>query len=136
VTAEATVNTPNSIKPPKSLCSLAGKAIADFNMIQAGDRILLGLSGGKDSLSLLHLLLHFKARAPVQFDLGVVTVDPQHDAFDPAPLQDYVPPLGISYHYRSEPIARLAETHLNNDSYCAFCARMRRGVMYGTPAWL
>ncbi|MEW8045385.1 MAG: tRNA 2-thiocytidine biosynthesis protein TtcA, partial [Candidatus Thiodiazotropha sp.] len=74
-------------KPPKSLLRKVGKAIADFDMIREGDRILLGVSGGKDSLSLLQILCHLKRYAPVRFELGVITVDPQIEGFDPAPLK-------------------------------------------------
>ena len=119
-----------SLKIPKSLLRHCGKAIADFDMIRAGDRVLLGLSGGKDSLSLLQVLMHLKRSAPIRFELGAVTVDPMSDGFDPAPLKPYVRDLGIPHHYRAEPIVRLADEHLDNDSYCAFCARMKRGVMY------
>ena len=73
-------------KPPKSLLHLAGKAIADYTMIQANDRVLLGLSGGKDSLSLLHILLHLQRHAPINFEVGAVTVDPQSTVYDPSPL--------------------------------------------------
>ncbi|MEJ2059957.1 MAG: ATP-binding protein [Gammaproteobacteria bacterium] len=118
--------------PPKSLTRLAGKAIADYRMIRAGDRVLLGLSGGKDSLSALHLLLHFQRHAPIHFEVGAVTVDPQSDGFDPSPLIPYMEALGVPYFYRSEPILELAGKHMDNDSYCAFCARMKRGVMYDT----
>ena len=68
------------ITPPKSLQRLTGRAIADYRMIKSGDRILLGLSGGKDSLSLLHILIRLQRHAPVDFQLGVVTIDPQSDA--------------------------------------------------------
>ena len=120
------------VKPPKSLRRLVGRAIVDFMMIRDGDRILLGLSGGKDSLSLLHLLLHFQRCAPVDFELGAVTVDPQTEAFDPSPLIPYMSAVGVPYHYRKEPILELAKKHMGKDSYCAFCARMKRGVMYDT----
>ncbi len=120
------------IKPPKSLLRQAGKAIADFRMIREGDRILLGLSGGKDSLSLLHVLIHFQRHAPIRFSIGAVTVDPQTDSFDPSLLIPYMRSLGIDYYYQKEPIVELAEQHMDNNSYCAFCARMKRGVMYST----
>lgn len=120
------------IKLPKHLLRQTGKALTDFKMIRDGDKVLLGLSGGKDSLSLLHLLLHFQRHAPITFTIGAVTVDPQADSFDPSPLIPYMESLGIEYHYRSEPIVELAEKHMDNQSYCAFCARMKRGIMYTT----
>ena len=101
-------------------------------MIREGDRILLGLSGGKDSLTLLHLLLHFQRHAPIKFSLGAVTIDPQSDRFSPAGLKPYMKQLGIDYFYVEEPIVDLAESHMDNNSYCAFCARMKRGLMYQT----
>jgi len=120
------------VTPPKSLQRLAGRAIADYKMVHDGDRILLGLSGGKDSLSLLHVLIRLQRHAPVAFKLGVITIDPQSESFDPTPLKDYVKSLGLDYHYISEPIVDLADQHMNGDSYCAWCARMRRGLMYKT----
>ncbi len=123
--------TTSPAKPPKTLIRLAGKAIADYAMIQAGDRILLGLSGGKDSLSLLHLLLHFQRCAPVKFELGAVTVDPQSEVYDPSALIPYMADLRVAYFYERKPILRLATEHMDNDSYCAFCSRMKRGIMYG-----
>lgn len=117
--------------PPKSLLRLTGKAIADYDMIRPGDRVLLGLSGGKDSLSLLHLLLHLQKRAPIRFELGAVTVDPQHEVYDPSTLIPYMAGLGVPYFYERKPILRIATEHMDNDSYCAFCSRMKRGVMYG-----
>ncbi len=118
--------------PPKKILSPAGKAIAEFSMINEGDRILVAVSGGKDSLSLLHSLLHFKKHAPINFNVGAMTVDPQSDDFDPSCLKDYIPSLGVAYHYVSEPIVDLAQKHMLKDSFCAFCSRMRRGLMYKT----
>lgn len=120
------------IKFPKPLLRKTGQAIADFGLIRDGDRVLLGLSGGKDSLSLLHLLTHFQRHAPITFTIGAVTVDPQADSFDPSPLIPYMESLGIDYHFRQEPIVEMAEKHMDNKSYCAFCSRMKRGIMYTT----
>lgn len=117
-------------RPPKSLLRAAGRAIADFGMIDQGDRVLLGLSGGKDSLSLLQVLRHLQRHAPVRFELGAVTIDPMSPDFDPAPLKDYLPGLGVPYHFVREPIVEIAERHMGKPSFCAFCARMRRGLMY------
>jgi tRNA 2-thiocytidine biosynthesis protein TtcA len=120
------------ITPSRVLAALAGRAIADFDMIRAGDRILLGLSGGKDSLSLLHLLHHFQRRAPLAFALGAITIDPMAGDFDPSPLIPYLAGLGVEYHYVRKPIMELAREHMGRNSYCAFCSRLKRGFMYQT----
>jgi tRNA 2-thiocytidine biosynthesis protein TtcA len=120
------------VRPSKRLLHKTGKAIADYSMIMEGDRILLGLSGGKDSFTLLHTLLHLQRHAPVHFDLAAVTVDPQSDSYNPRSLLPYMESLGVPYFYQSEPILKLAQQHLGNKSYCSFCARMKRGVMYTT----
>lgn len=105
-------------------------AIAEFRMIQPGDRILIGLSGGKDSFALLYILLHLQRHAPLNFTLAAVTVDPKHTNFDPTPLKTLIPNLGIPYFYAEQPIMDQAHTAMNGDSYCAFCARMKRGILY------
>ena len=131
-TSPQTLSASQDTRPPKSLLRAVGRAIADYDMIRAGDRVLLGLSGGKDSLTLLHVLRHLQRHAPIRFELGAVTVDPQSDSFDPSPLRDYVPNLGIPYFFERQPIMELGKAHMDNDSYCAWCARMKRGVMYTT----
>ncbi|OQW94643.1 MAG: tRNA 2-thiocytidine(32) synthetase TtcA [Beggiatoa sp. IS2] len=126
--------------PPKSLLRCVGRAITDYAMIQTGDRVLLGLSGGKDSLSLLHILAHLQHYAPIHFELGIVTVDPQIPGFDPSPLKDYLASLNLPYFYRPQAIMaqaqsvfkRKAETSTAHQSFCAYCARMKRGILYTT----
>ncbi len=117
-------------KPPKSLLRQVGRAIADYDMIRDGDRILLGVSGGKDSLSLLNILRHLKAYAPVRFDLAVITIDPQVPGFDPGALRAYYDAVGLPWHYEAQPIMEQAKVHMDGDSFCAYCARMKRGIMY------
>ncbi len=111
---------------------LVGRAIADFKMINEGDRILLGVSGGKDSLSLLLILHHLKQYAPIKFHLGAVTVDPQIEGFDPSPLKNYLTDLGIPYFYQEQDILEQAENAIDGDSFCSFCSRMKRGILYST----
>ncbi len=118
------------IKPPKTLLRATGRAIADYDMIRDGDRILLGVSGGKDSLSLLQILAHLKTYAPVKFELAVVTVDPEVEGFDPSSLTDYYDLLGLQWHYEQQPIMEDAKKNMSGDSFCAYCARMKRGIMY------
>ena len=134
MTAEATNSRKetNIIKPPKTLMRQIGKALMDFDMIRDGDRLLLGLSGGKDSLSLLHILNHLKSYAPIKFKLGAMTVDPEIEGFDPSHLKSYTAALGIPYFYEQQPIAKQAEEQMKNDSFCSFCSRMKRGIMYST----
>jgi len=120
----------SAVKPPKSLLRQVGRAIVDYAMIRNGDRILLGVSGGKDSLSLLHILRHLQRYAPVKFELAVLTVDPEVPGFDPQPLQDYYKALGVPWHYERQPIMDQARHHMDGDSFCAYCSRMKRGIMY------
>ena len=124
------MNLQNIISPSKPLLSAAGRAIGDYAMIREGDRILLGLSGGKDSLSLLHVLLHLQTKAPVKFELAACTVDPQSPEYDPSPLKAYLAELGVPYYYESQPILESAAEHMKGDSFCAYCSRMRRGILY------
>lgn len=121
-------------KPPPKLMKLCIQAVYQWEMIQDGDRLLLGLSGGKDSLSLLHLLLEIKRRHPVRFELEVCTIDPMTPSFDPSPLIPYVESLGLKYHYlREDIVARAASAGKGGKevaSLCSYCARMKRGKLY------
>ncbi len=119
-------------KPPKKLMRLVGKAVLEYDMIREGDRVLLGVSGGKDSLSLLQVLGHLRAYAPVRFELGVLTVDPEVEGFDPSPLRAYYAGLGIHHYYESKPIMEDAKSRMRGNSFCAYCARVKRGIMYAT----
>lgn len=119
-------------KPPKSLLRKVGRAIADFALIRDGDRILLGVSGGKDSLSLLQILTHLQTYAPVKFELSVLTVDPEVEGFDPSSLTNYYDKLRLPWHYMQQPIMEEARERMSGDSFCAYCARMKRGIMYST----
>jgi tRNA 2-thiocytidine biosynthesis protein TtcA len=120
------------LKINKRLMRPVGRAIADFDMIRDGDRVLLGLSGGKDSLSLLHILRQLQRHAPIRFALAAITVDPEVEGFEPSRLLPYLEELGIPCFYRREPILERAMDHIDGDSYCSWCARMKRGVMYAT----
>ena len=123
---------PQAVIPPKPILRLTGQAIADYAMIRPGDRLLLGVSGGKDSLSLLHTLLHLRAKAPFQFELGAATVDPGIEGFDTSFLKDYIPGLGVPYFYRRQEIVERALKTMRGNSFCAYCSRMRRGILYAT----
>lgn len=122
------------VQPPPKLMRTATQAIVQWEMIKQGDKLLLGLSGGKDSLSLLHCLLELQRKLPIQFDIEVCTIDPMTPSFDPSPLIPYVKALGLQYHYIRDDIVARAEKAGGNgkvvSSLCAFCARMKRGNLY------
>ncbi len=118
------------IKLPKLLVKPVGRAISDFGMIKEGDKILLGVSGGKDSLSLFHLLRHFQKHAPINFDLGIVTIDPQVEGFEPQALDVFFKQFDTPYFFEEFPILEQAKKSMKGDSYCSFCARIKRGLMY------
>jgi len=120
------------VRPPKNLLRPVGRAIGDYGMIRDGDRLLLGLSGGKDSLSLLHVLLHLRSYAPVRFELAAATVDPCIEGFDPSPLKSYLAGLGVAYFYQRQDIEAQAHESMDGDSFCSYCSRMRRGILYST----
>jgi len=122
------------IQPPAKIMRLATQAIIQWEMIKEGDRLLLGLSGGKDSLSLLHCLMEFQRKLPIKFEIQVCTIDPLTPSFDPSPMIPYVESLGLKYHYIRDNIVDRANKSGKDGkvvkSLCAFCARMKRGNLY------
>lgn len=115
---------------PKKIMKIVGEACKDFDMIKANDRILIGISGGKDSLTLLHALLAIKRKVPFKLDIGAVTVDPQSEDYDPSPLKAYMKSLNVPYFFESDAIMKKAKQNLQNNSICSYCARMKRGIIY------
>jgi tRNA 2-thiocytidine biosynthesis protein TtcA len=108
-----------------------GRAIGDFSLIADNDRILVALSGGKDSWTLLHMLLKLQQRAPIRFSLVAVTVHPGFPGFDPRPLEAYLAERGIEYHVVSAPVHTvMLETLGPDETPCSLCARIKRGVLY------
>lgn len=133
------------IIPPKKFLGSIKKALIEFEMIVDNDVLLLGLSGGKDSLSLLHILIYLQTKLPQKFTIKVLTVDPMSSGFDPSSLIDYIASLRdgygneIEYHYVKDDImGRAYENNYGGNekkrvtSICAYCARMKRGIMYST----
>ncbi|GKY96059.1 hypothetical protein MPSEU_000566100 [Mayamaea pseudoterrestris] len=122
------------VKPPAKLMRLITNAVMQWDMIQSGDRLLLGLSGGKDSLTLLHCLMELKRKLPTKFEIEVCTIDPQTPSFDPSPMIPYVESLGLTYHYIKDKIVDRASSSGPGGgmvkSLCAFCSRMKRGNLY------
>merc|ERR1719468_694020 len=101
-------------------------------MIGEGDGVLVGLSGGKDSLTVLHVLMALQKCSPVKFRLAAATVDPMTPEYNPAPLREYLEALGVEYHVLQKPLIEMAKTCIDpkKPSICAFCSRMKRGMLY------
>lgn len=115
----------------KVLARRVGRAIQDFRMIEAGDRILCAMSGGKDSYAMLHLLEHLRRRAPVRFTLVAVTVDQGYRGFKTEVLERYFREQGYEYHVERTNIAEVIDDTMPlGDTHCSMCARLRRGVLY------
>ena len=124
----------NSIDPKlwRSLRNSVGRAIADFGLINHGDRICVGLSGGKDSLLLLMLLRELQQRAPISYELLPVTIDAGFEQFDTAAIRSFCEQLGLQLVVEQTEHAALINTKLRpGSSCCSFCARLKRGALYG-----
>ncbi|XP_046666052.1 LOW QUALITY PROTEIN: uncharacterized protein LOC124357947 [Homalodisca vitripennis] len=118
--------------PPKNIWKPTTDALKEFAMIQDGDRVLVCLSGGKDSLSLLHTLHQYQYYANskgVHFTLGAATVDPGSSAYNPRPLIPYLHTLGVHYLFEEQQILETA-SQVECKSICSFCSRMKRGRLY------
>ena len=115
----------------KELLRRAGEAITTYRMVADGDRVLVGLSGGKDSAALLYVLRHLQSRAPVRFELAAVTVDGGWGGHPEEPLQRYCNALDVPMMVKSASIVETVSEKLNeDDTPCPLCARLRRGAIY------
>ncbi len=110
---------------------LTGQAIGDFNLIEAGDRIAVAVSGGKDSWTLLHVLDRLRQRAPVRYDLVAVNIDAGFPGYRSDLIEEHLHRYGFAGHVvNADCAAIIAEKLRPGSSSCAFCARLRRGVLY------
>ena len=113
------------------LCRAAGEAAVRYRMIADGDRILVGVSGGKDSFMLLHVLDHLKSVAPVGFDFVAATFDPGYEEFNAAAVAGYCRAHGWEHRVVKLDIAGILKEKQWEDAPCVLCSRLRRGTLYG-----
>ncbi len=118
-------------KLEKRLCRQVGQAIIDFNMIEQGDKVMVCVSGGKDSYAMLDILLKLRERAPVHFDLIAVNLDQKQPGFPEHVLPDYLAQLGVPFHIESQNTYAVVKRLIpEGKTLCSLCSRLRRGVLY------
>ncbi|MBI2892185.1 MAG: tRNA 2-thiocytidine(32) synthetase TtcA [Deltaproteobacteria bacterium] len=124
-------------KLERTLLRDVGKAIADFDLVADGDRIMVAMSGGKDSYALMHALEALRGRAPIDFELVAVHLDQGQPGHDPRPLEQWLGERCIPYRFvREDTYSVVLEKVPEGKAYCSMCSRLRRGILYTTARGL
>jgi tRNA 2-thiocytidine biosynthesis protein TtcA len=118
-------------KLAKKLCRLTGQAIGDFNMIEENDKVMVCLSGGKDSYAMLDILLKLRARAPIHFDIVAVNLDQKQPGFPEDVLPNYLRNLDVPFHIEEQDTYSIVKRVVpEGKTTCGLCSRLRRGILY------
>ncbi len=118
-------------KLAKRMRRLVGQAIGDYAMIRAGDRVMVCLSGGKDSYAMLDVLLNLRTHAPIDFEIVAVNLDQRHPGYPAHVLPDYLKALGVPFHIEVQDTYAVVKRVIpEGKTMCGLCSRLRRGVLY------
>ena len=118
-------------KLEKRLCRQMGQAIIDYNMVEEGDKVMVCMSGGKDSYAMLDILLKLKARAPIHFDIVAVNLDQKQPGFPEHVLPEYLGKLGVPFHIENQDTYSIVKRVIpEGKTTCGLCSRLRRGILY------